>query len=213
MNRTVVRISNQDGSRSTLMKTTTLVTTVFCLLVVCGLATSCKSNEQAKQQPGVKVKVGTALKAKAKSPAPPPTAKQKNQQSTIGNGQLAVNTSQPSSYWTEDLDVDDDGVVETSDYLYDAQKGVLYAYREGSYACDNGGTANGGIMEALYADGNKAGQPVGSGWYAVGVNGTQCGATKAGLYGCRFDAAGNPTTCGAETINPSTGEIDVAKVQ
>ena len=34
----------------------------------------------------------------------------------------------------------------------------------------------------------------------------------AAEYGCKFDAAGNPTECGAATINNTTGEIDVAVV-
>lgn len=124
-----------------------------------------------------------------------------------------MSASQPSSFWTEEVDVDDDGVVETSDFLYDAQRGVLYTYREDDYACADGGTANGGILEAVYANGNKAGNPVGSGWYSVALNATQCGAKYAGTYGCRFDADGNPTRCGVETINNTTGEIDVAVAQ
>ena len=38
-------------------------------------------------------------------------------------------------------------------------------------------------------------------------------ATNAGLYGCKFDTDGNPTTCGAATINNQTGDIDVAVAQ
>jgi hypothetical protein len=208
------------------MKKTTLMTMIFTLFVVCGLGTSCsKQSEQTKKEqpggaretaaakPAPKVKVGAALKAKTKAPAAPATAKKKGQQSSIGKDQLAMSTAQPSSFWTEAVDVDDDGVVETSDFLYDAERGVLYTYYEDDFGCANGGTANGGILEALYADGNKAGQPVGSGWYAVSLNQTQCGAQYAGLYGCRFDADGNPTTCGVATINKGTGDIDVAVAQ
>jgi hypothetical protein len=209
------------------MKKTTLMTVTFSLLVVCGLVTSCskQSEETKKEQPGAgaretaaakptpKVKVGAALKAKAKTPVAPTTAKQKSQQSSIGKGQLAISPVQPSSFWTEDVDVDDDGVVETADFLYDAQRGVLYTYYEDEFACANGGTARGGILEALYAEGNQAGQPAGSGWYAVALNETQCGAKNAGTYGCRFDADGNPTTCGVEIINKKTGEIDVIVAQ
>ena len=209
------------------MKRTTWTTIIASVAVVCSLAVSCsKQSEETKQeqpgagarqtaaaQPAPKVKVGAALKAKSKSPAAPNTAKQKSQQSSIGKGQLTANTAQPSSFWNEKLDVDDDGVVDTSDFLYDAQNGILFTYRESDFACANGGTANGGILEALYADGNKAGKPVGSGWYAVKLNASQCGATNAGVYGCRFDADGNPTTCGVATINNQTGDIDVAVAQ
>jgi hypothetical protein len=187
---------------------------IFSLFVVWVLATSCSTqSEQTIQKPAPKVKVGAALKAKSKAPAAPDTAKQQSQQSSVGKGQLAMGTGQPSSFWTEEVDVDDDGVVETSDFLYDAGRGVLYTDREGDFACANGGAANGGILQALYADGNKTGQPVGSGWYAVSLNETQCGAKQAGTYGCRFAADGNPTTCGSATINKDTGEIDVAVAQ
>jgi hypothetical protein len=210
------------------MKKTTGMTIIASVAFVCSLILSCsKQSEQTKQeQPGAgaresattqpvapKVKVGANLKAKAKVPAPPETAKQKSQQSSIGKGSLTASTAQPSSFWTEEVDVDDDGVAETSDFLYDAQNGILYTYREDDFACANGGTANGGILEALYADGNKGGKPVGSGWYAVNLNASQCGAKNAGVYGCKFDADGNPTTCGVATINNQTGDIDVVVAQ
>jgi hypothetical protein len=204
------------------MKRLTGMTIIAIVAVVCSLVTSCsKQSEQTKQeqagagaaQRAPKVKVGSKLKAKAKAPAAPDTAKQKSQQSSIGKGQLAASVAQPSSFWTEELDVDDDGVAETSDFLYDAQNGILYTYREDDFACADGATANGGILEALYADGNKAGKPVGSGWYTVNLNATQCGAKNAGVYGCRFDADGNPTTCGVATINSQTGDIDVVVAQ
>jgi hypothetical protein len=201
------------------------MTIVTVIGVACTVVMACsKQSDQAKQeqagggpqtasQPAPKVKVGSTLKAKAKAPAAPDTAKQKSQQSSIGKGQLTVSTAQPSSFWVEEADVDDDGTAETNDFLYDAQSGILFTYREDDFACANGGTASGGILEALYADGNKAGKPVGSGWYAVNLNATQCGAQNAGLYGCKFDADGNPTTCGAATINSQTGDIDVVVAQ
>jgi hypothetical protein len=209
------------------MTKATGMTIIAISAVVCSLATACsKPSDQAKQeqagagtsqtaaaQPAPKVAVGSTLKAKAKAPAPPDTAKQKSQQSSIGKGSLTASTAQPSSFWVEEADVDDDGTAETNNFLYDAQNGILYTYREDDFACQNGGTANGGILEALYADGNKAGKPVGSGWYAVNLNATQCGAQNAGLYGCKFDADGNPTACGAATINNQTGDIDVVVAQ
>jgi len=209
------------------MKRTMGMAIIASVAVVCSFILSCsKQSEQTKQeQPGAgaresaaappapKVKVGAMLKAKSKVPAPPETAKQKSQQNSIGKGSLTASTAQPSSFWTEELDVDDDGVAENSEFLYDAQNGILYTYREDDFACANGGTANGGILEALYGDGNKVGKPVGSGWYAVNLNATQCGAKNAGVYGCKFDADGNPTTCGVATINNQTGDIDVLVAQ
>jgi hypothetical protein len=168
---------------------------------------------QSTQKTQPTVTVGAALKAKAKSPTPGPTAKQQSKKTSIGKGEVAVTASQASSFWTEQLDVDDDGVVETSDFLYDAQRGVLYSYREDDFACQNGQTANGGILQALYASGNKAGNPAGSGWYAMALDTGKCAAKRSGIYGCRFDAHGNATDCGAATINNTTGDITVAEIQ
>jgi hypothetical protein len=172
-----------------------------------------QGTQQSAQKTQPTVTVGAALKAKAKSPAPGPTAKQQSKKASIGKGQVTVTASEASSFWTEQLDVDDDGVVETSDFLYDAPRGVLYSYREDDYACPNGQTANGGILQALYASGNKAGNPAGSGWYAMALDTGKCAAKRSGIYGCRFDAHGTATNCGAVTINNTNGDITVAEVQ
>jgi len=164
---------------------------------------------QTTQQPAPKVKIGAQQTAKAATPAPGPTAKNTATKTSIGKAHLAVKASQPSSFWTEELDVDDDGTVETNDYLYDAQRGILYSYREDDFACPNGNPESGGILTALYAKGNKANKPVGSGWYIVYLDSSKCKAQKAGTFGCKFDANGNATECGAATLNSATGEIDV----
>jgi hypothetical protein len=119
----------------------------------------------------------------------------------------------PVAFWQEQLTFSS-GVV-TTDFLYDADAGVLYGYREDDFACSNGQTAHGGILEALYTSGNKAGKPAGSGWWAVqttaGAAG-KCGLTESAIYGCKFDANGNATECGAATVHNVTGEMDVAAV-
>ena len=192
------------------MKKVILIVGVVLLL---GLVKEVNSSQaQNTQTVAPKVSVGGALKAKANSPAPPASAKQQSQKTAIGKGNVAVKASAPSSFWAEEVDVDDDGTVESNQFLYDAKRDVLYTYREDGFGCANGGTASGSILEALYAQGNPAGKPVGSGWYVVNLNAGQCGAKRAGVYGCKFDAAGNPTECGAATINNTTGEIDVAVV-
>ena len=164
---------------------------------------------QTAQQTTPKVKVGTKLTAKANTPMPSTTAKNTAQKTSVGKGKTLVKASQPSSFWTEELDVDDDGTVESSDYLYDAQRGILYTYREDDFACPNGKPESGSILMALYAMGNSANKPVGSGWYLVNLNAGQCAAKKAGTFGCKFDANGDATECGAATVNNATGEIDV----
>jgi hypothetical protein len=165
---------------------------------------------QTNQQNAPTVKVGSQLSAKASTPAPGAAAKQTGQKTSIGKGGTTASVAQPSSFWTEDLDVDDDGTVETSDYLYDAQKGILYTYREDDFTCPNGNPESGNILMALYAKGNPSNKPVGSGWYLVNVNAGQCAAKRSGTFGCKFDANGNPTECGAAKVNNATGTIDVA---
>lgn len=164
---------------------------------------------QTTQQNAPKVKVGTQLTAKATTPAPGTSAKNTAQKASVGKGATSVKASQPSSFWTEELDVDDDGTIENSQYLYDAKRGILYTYREDDFACPNGNPESGSILMALYAKGNPANKPVGSGWYLVNLNTGQCAAKKSGTFGCKFDANGNATECGAAAVNNATGEIDL----
>jgi hypothetical protein len=169
---------------------------------------------QTAAQSAPRVVVGKQLSAKAATPDPGAQAKSAAQKSSsIGKGATAVKASQPSSFWAEDLDVHDDGVVETSDYLYDAQRGVLYTYREDDFACPNGKLELGSILMALYVKGNPTHKAVGSGWYAVNLNTGQCAAKKAGTFGCKLNASSSPTACGAATINNAAGELDVAVAQ
>jgi hypothetical protein len=165
---------------------------------------------QTTQQNAPKVKVGTQLATKAATPAPGANAKNNAQKASVGKGATSVSASQPSPFWTEELDVDDDGVVEDSQYLFDSQRGILYTYREDDFSCPNGNPESGSILMALYTKGNPKNKPVGSGWYVVNLNAGQCAAKEAGTFGCKFDANGNATECGAATVNNATGEIDVA---
>jgi hypothetical protein len=156
-----------------------------------------------------KVNVGPTVAAKANSPAPSATAKNQSQKSRIGNGATSVKSSVPGSFWTDAVDIDDDGTVEDNQFLWDAQRGVLYTYREDDFSCPNGKPESGSILMAIYAKGNQAGRPVGSGWYVVGLNAGQCGVAKAGTFGCKFDGSGNYTECGAAVVNEKTAELDV----
>jgi hypothetical protein len=44
------------------------------------------------------------------------------------------------------VDIDDDGTVEDNQFLWDAQRGVLYTYREGDFTCANGKPESGSIL-------------------------------------------------------------------
>jgi len=178
-------------------------------LLIGGLGMGIFAGAQTSRQTAPKVTVGKQLIAKASAPSPGATAKNTTEKTSIGKAATSVKASQPSSFWTEELDVDDDGTIETSDYLYDAERGVLYSYREDDFACQNGKPESGSILTAIYADGNKANKPVGSGWYLVNVDAGKCAAKRSATFGCRFDANGNSTECGAATVNNTTGEIDM----
>jgi hypothetical protein len=188
-----------------------MATVVLCLIAV-ALTGRLVASQQSTQQPAPKVKVGAAVGAKANSPTPAPNAENKSQKTSVGKGKLAVDASQPSSFWTEEIDLEDDGTLESTDFLYDANRGIVYAYREDQFTCQDGQPGTAKMIEAIYTAGNKAGKPVGSGSYAVALNEGQCGAKRAGEYGCRFDANGNPTACGAATVNYTTGEVDILAV-
>ena len=179
------------------------------LIVGVGLMVLGVAQSQTTTGTAPKVNVGPTVAAKANSPAPSTTAKNQSQKSSIGKGKTSVQSSTPASFWTDAVDIDDDGTVEDNQFLWDAQRGVLYTYREDDFSCPNGKPESGSILMALYAKGNPSGRPVGSGWYVVGLNAGQCGVAKAGTFGCKFDGSGNYTECGAAVVNDKTGELDV----
>jgi hypothetical protein len=156
------------------------------------------------------VKVGTAVAAAANSPGPSSTAKNQAQKTSIGTGAAAVKSSGPAAYWTDLVDIDDDGQVEDNQFLFDSARGILYTYREDNYTCMNGTPENGSVLMGIYTKGNKTGQPAGSGWYMVAVKAGQCGMKNAGTFGCRFDASGKLTQCGTAKVNEKSGELEVA---
>lgn len=155
-------------------------------LLIGGLGMGILAGAQTSQRTAPKVTVGKQLTAKASAPSPGATAKNTAQKTSIGKGATSVKASQPSS-----------------------KRGVLYSYREDDFACPNGKPESGSILMALYATGNEANKPVGSGWYLVNVDAGKCAAKRSATFGCRFDANGNATECGAATVNNGTGEIDV----
>ncbi len=182
------------------------------LLVAFGLSMNAAAQTTAAQQGAPTVKTGAALKAKAAAPAPSATAKNQSQKTSVGKGKATAKASAPSAYWTEEGEVHDDGSVETTEFLNDAKKGILYAYGEDDFTCANGKPEKAGILEAVYVAGNKGGHPVGSGYYIVSLDKGQCASKNAGAYGCKFDADGNPTECGAIAVNDATGEVAVAVI-
>jgi hypothetical protein len=175
---------------------------IFCALV--------GGAQQPPASPQVEVPI--LPKSRAMTPAPPADARHKATKNTIGEGRVAVTVSAPSAYWEENNAMGQiiQGVVTTS-FLYDQKAGILYAYRNGDFACNNS-NMSGNVLEAVYTQGNAAGQPVGSGWYVAELNVGQCGAKADGIFGCRFSAEGQHTACGVATKNVQTSEVDFAAV-
>jgi hypothetical protein len=159
--------------------------------------------------PTATVNVGPVAASKAANPTPSPAAKNQSQKTAIGVGAASAKASGPSAYWTDLVDIDGDGVEEDTQFLFDKQRGILYTYKQDAYQCADGTSQNGDVLMAIYTQGNTAGKPSGSGWYVVAVKAGQCGEKKAGLFGCRFDASGKPTTCGTAKVKEESGEVEV----
>ena len=155
------------------------------------------------------VNVGSAVAAKAANPSPSPNAKNQSQQQSIGQGTAKVKASEPSAYWTDMVDIDDDGAVEDNQFLLDKKRGILYTYRYDNFQCADGTASNGDVLMAIYTQGNAKGMPVGTGWFVVGLTPGQCGEKKGGTYGCKFDAKGNLKPCGPAKIHEDSGELEV----
>jgi hypothetical protein len=155
------------------------------------------------------VNVGPVAAEKAANPTPSPAAKNQAQKTAIGVGPASVKASAPSAYWTDLVDIDGDGVEEDTQFLYDKQRGILYTYKQDNYQCADGTSQNGDVLMGIYAQGNQAGNPSGSGWFVVAVKAGQCGEKKDGLFGCRFNAAGKPTICGSAKVKEESGEVEV----
>ena len=166
------------------------------------------ASAQATQQGPVKVNPPASVIDKAKSPAPPADAKKAK---SIGEKKVKVNTANSAddtdSMWVEQLDIDGDGSVEQANLLWDDEDKVLYLYADDTFTCANGGTGAGGMLIAFYGDGNTYKKPVGSGWYVVGLDKGECGAKAAGVFGCKFDAHGNPSACGMAKMNAKNDDI------
>jgi hypothetical protein len=153
--------------------------------------------------------VGPVAAVKAANPAPSAMAKNQTQKTSLGVRPASVKASGPSAYWTDLVDIDGDGVEEDTQFLFDKQRGILYTYKQDAYQCGDGSSQNGAVLMAIYTQGNNSGKASGSGWYVVAVKAGQCGEKKAGLFGCRFDASGKPTTCGTAKVKEESGEVDL----
>jgi hypothetical protein len=169
--------------------------------------------EQAVAGSPANVKVPAAVAAKADAPAPPANATKKT---AIGKRKAAVNTANAGddtdSFWVEEIDIDGDGTAEATDVLWDDEDKVLFLYAEGEFPCQGGGTGTGDMLIAINGKGNSRGRPAGSGFYVVTLDEGECKVKAAGTYGCKFDAKGNVTACGAAVVDEKNDDIVVTAV-
>ena len=185
------------------------------------LASSCKSSqkpEQASNQPAPQpapsvpsIKVTPSVQEKAKTPKPGPKATKKPDAETFGNGKASVHlkgSRQQRSFWAEQLDVDGSGNPVLVNEAWDNHDKVFYISNDRTFTCGNGQTATGSTLMAIYAKGNPRKMPAGSGWWATELKKGDCAVPRDDIYGCRFDAAGNNSDCGAvQIVQAGTGDV------
>jgi hypothetical protein len=82
------------------------------LLGGAGLLTWSSAQSQTGTGSAPRVKVGPTVAAKANAPAPSATARNQSQKPSIGKGATSVKSSAPASFWTDQVDIDDDDTVE-----------------------------------------------------------------------------------------------------
>ncbi len=177
----------------------TLLNTRFATAVLCLVAVAVIAAQTSQTSP---VKVQPSKDVVNKASAPPP-ASGKQQTPSIGkqaSARPADSAGDTDSFWIESIDIDGDGNTDSADLLWDDEDRVLFLHDEGPFTCQSGGQGDGEMLVAIYGTGNARNQPVGSGWYVVGLDAGECGAKAAGLFGCRFDAKGSTTACGAAVI-------------
>lgn len=161
--------------------------------------------------PEVTVKVSGNLISKAQSVKPPATAKQKK---STGKGQTAFSTANPKedgdSMWVEQFDLNNDGATEETEFLFDDEDKVLYAYGKVACDCAGGGRSKGGLLYAIYCKDNPRNKPAGSGWWVAALDVGECGAKAATLFGSKFDAKGQTTASGIVVLDAENDDIIVA---
>lgn len=161
----------------------------------------------------VAVVVPPAVRSMASKPAPPADAQKVT---TIGTGPLQASTANDAGdtdlLWSQKIDINGDGKVEDAQLLWDNEDSILYLNAAAKLACAKGGEADASLLIVLYGNANKVQQATGSGAYVVQLDGGECGAKAAGLFGCEFDPKGAATACGTGVLDKKSGDLDVVAV-
>ena len=144
-----------------------------------------------------------AVQKRSGTPAPADAKQAKS----VGASAMMVSAGDDGSFWVEEVDIDGDGNVEEADLLWDDADKVLFAYEGGTFTCANGGTGSGQLLVAVNAAGNSRNRPAGSGFWLADLDEGECDAEMDVLWGCRFDAYGDPTACGVATLDEENDEL------
>ena len=176
-----------------------------------------KSEQQSttREKPGanhgVNYQAPKKVRDKAMNPTPAANANQQSKKSSIGKGKTMVNTSKDNSFWVEQVDLDGTGHPVDTQMMWDDTDKVLYTAASKMFQCKDGSSANGDLLMATFAKGNKAGKPAGSGWWMASSDQGACKMPTEQAYGCKFDATGKNTACGMATLDNQTHEMTIVE--
>jgi hypothetical protein len=145
-----------------------------------------------------------------KAAAPPPAGTTKA--SSIGQN-VKVATPADSDSWAEQIDVDGNGTAEQTNLVWDGADKVLLSNSTGTFQCNNGSTGTGELLVAVNGAGNTRGRPAGSGFWVASMDKGQCGIPAGSMWGCRFNASGTATACGAATIDQKNNDVIIVTTQ
>lgn len=181
---------------------------VLLILVITAVLYVLPVMAQDGNETGVELKPSTDVISQAQNPSPPADAQKS---ASAGEEILSVSTANSpgdtDSIWVQQIDVNGDGSVESANLIWDDEDKILYFYYEGAFRCKNGNTGTGAVLIGVNGKGNPRNKPAGSGFYAASLDKDECGAEEAGLWGCRFDAAGNSTACGTAAVDDKYDDI------
>jgi hypothetical protein len=158
----------------------------------------------AQQSSSAGVNVNPSAVQKKVGTPPPATA---TKTSTVGTPHVTMATPADSTSWTEQIDADGNGQVDQATLTWDAKDRVLFSSTAGTFTCRNGATGSGELLIAVNGTGNQRGRPAGSGFWLASLDKGQCGAQADSLWGCKFDASGNATTCGAARLDQANQDL------
>ncbi len=179
----------------------------MCGLFAMALLVSVAFGQTQSSSAGVQVNPAQVQK---KATMPPPSGATKA--SSVGQN-VKMATPADSDSWAEQLDADGNGTAEQTNLVWDGKDKVLFSDSTGTFTCKNGATGTGELFIAVNGAGNKWGRPAGSGFWLASMDKGQCGVQTNALWGCKFDATGNPTACGVATLDQNNNDLTIVTAQ